>query len=146
MKKGSIEFKKKFDELSQQMLDLINKSSPEDLAKEGIHVIQPAPKIPLLPKDEKEFLRGLIVRLTGSEKTYICQKADLVYREDVEETIGSKHPIVYPSVIRPSGLRVTFHPYITFFTPDGLLAMLPYEGHFFSDMSTPVGTINKNRD
>ena len=60
MKKGSIEFKKKFDELSQQMLDLINKSSPEDLAKEGIHVIQPAPKIPVLPKDEKEFLRGLI--------------------------------------------------------------------------------------
>lgn len=143
MDMGNGTFKQKFDALSQQMLDLINGASKEDLAKEGIQVIDPTPQIPLLPKDEKEFLKGLIYRTTGSVDTYICQKADLTSREEVEDTLGGKHPIVYPSVIQPLGSRVTFNPYITFFTPDGLLAMLPYEGHFFSDMDTPVGKLNR---
>jgi hypothetical protein len=143
MEMGKGTFKEKFDELSQKMLDLINSASKEDLAKEGIQVIDPTPKIPLLPKDEKEFLKGLIHRTTGRPDTYICQKADMISKEEVEDAFGGKMHVVMPSVIRPSGLRVTFNPYITYFTPDGKLAMLPYEGHFFSDMSTPVGKINR---
>lgn len=134
-------FKEKFEELNNQLNELLQNTTPEELEKEGIRVLlqeqQPetpkeVPSINAEPKSEKEFLEGLVLRLTGNKNTFIVQKVDTVSRDEVQDYAG-EGPIIYPALVSPTSRENLFEPYILFFTPDGLLAMLPYEGHCFSD-------------
>lgn len=145
-------FKEKFEELNNQLSDLLQKTTPEELEKEGIKLLvqgqEPklteAPSINAEPKTEKEFLEGLVLRLTGNKDTFIVQKVDDVSRDEVQDYAGDV-PAVFPSLICSEDRNNESQPYLLFFTPDGLLAMLPYEGHCFSD-AVPAKRKLKYRD
>ena len=134
-------FKEKFEELNSQLVELLQHTSPEELEKEGIRVLlkkdqpksQEIPTINPEPKTEQEFLENLVARLTGNKNTFILQKSDTVTPEEVKEYIGPEKPVVVPSLVFPRSSEYNFIPYILFFTPDGLLAMLPYDDTCFSD-------------
>jgi hypothetical protein len=146
-------FKEKFEELNNQLSELLQNTTPEELEREGIRVLlqeqQPVSKeIPTInaePKTEKEFLEGLVLRLTGKKDTFIVQKVDTVSRAEVQDYAG-EGPVVYPSLVSPTSNENVFEPYILFFTPDGLLAMLPYEGHCFSDAAPPKRKLRIRRE
>lgn len=144
-KRKSKSFIDKFNDLTDQMTDLINGASEDDLTQIGVAVLKehkPAPEIPLEVKTEKEFMQNMVYRLTGDKRSFIFQRPDELDEQDIIPFLKSKQPIITPSVIKSNGPRITFNPYITFFTIDGKLAMLPYEGQFFSDLTTNVGKID----
>ena len=129
-------FRDKFNDLTDQMTSLIANASEEELAREGIHLtkVKEIPEIDLEAKTEKDFLVGLLLRTTGKKDSFIFQKSDEVSREELNLMVGKNTTVVTPSVIKSSGIKQTFTPYILYFTPDMKLAMVPYDGKEFSDL------------
>lgn len=133
------DFRKKFDNLLDQMTEL-TKNTPPDELEQIVALVKKNPE-PIICTSRKDFNRRLLTRISGVSEIIplVIKNHDGLSDEEIVSYENSAHRenrlFILPSIVKPVSKleKDDFYPYIVFFTHDSKMLVMPYTGSEFSD-------------